>query len=67
MRLTWIAMDRHSLCITSKQGKKQRRAWERVCSSVGTSLGHWTDEVSVPAKLQASSLRRDQIYPDEYG
>lgn len=63
----WITMGCRSLCITSKQGKKQRSAWERLCSPAGTSLGHWTDEVSVPAKLQASSLRRDQIYLDEYG
>lgn len=65
--LTWIAMDCHSLCSTSKQGKKQRSDWERGCSPVGTSLGYWTDEVSVPAKLLASSVRRDQIYLDEYG
>lgn len=46
-------------------GKKQRSDWERGCSPVGTSLGHWTDGVSVPGTV--SSVRRDHIYLDEYG
>lgn len=52
--LMWIAMDCHSLCITSKQGIKQRSDWERGCSPVA-SLRCWTDEVSVPGTLQVSS------------
>lgn len=44
----------------------QSSNWERGCSPKGTSLGCWTDEVSVPGKLQVSSVRRDHIYLDEY-
>lgn len=53
--------------LQANRKKMQRSNWERGCSPEGTSLGRWTDEVSVPGKLQVSSVRRDHIHLDEYG